>query len=56
MLEFEKFVARHGESWVQDIVERIERSEGIRYNMAIPLEERWAVLMQDNLQQQYAAA
>jgi hypothetical protein len=44
MPEFENFVARHGEGWVQHIVEMIECNEGIRYRMPIPLEERWAAL------------
>jgi len=45
MPDFEKYVARHGEGWVQHLVEQIERIEGIKYRIAIPLEERWSALM-----------
>lgn len=45
MPNYEKYVARHGEGWVQHLVEMIERHEGIRYRVAIPLEERWNALM-----------
>jgi hypothetical protein len=44
MPNFETYVARHGESWVQHIVEMIERNEGIRYRMPVPLEDRWNAL------------
>ncbi len=47
MLDFDTYVARHGEFGVQAIVETIERKEGIRYAEVLPLEERWNVLMQD---------
>lgn len=47
MLDFEKYVARHGEFGVQAIVETIERKEGIRHTEALPLEVRWNALMQD---------
>jgi hypothetical protein len=46
MLDFEKYVARHGEFGVQAIVETIERNEGIRDAAVLSLEERWNVLMQ----------
>jgi hypothetical protein len=46
MIDFEKYVARHGEFGVQAIVENIERKEGIRYTDVIPLEQRWNALMQ----------
>jgi hypothetical protein len=47
MLDFDTYVARHGEFGVQAIVENIERKEGIRYAEVLPLEERWNVLMQN---------
>jgi hypothetical protein len=47
MLSFEKYVARHGESGVQAIIEAIERKEGVRHADALPLETRWNALMQD---------
>lgn len=46
MLDFEKFVARHGEFAVQAIIEGLERHEGIYINRDIPLEDRWNALMQ----------
>ncbi len=47
MPDFEKYLMRHGEGWMQDMIERIERCEGLRANAYAPLEERWAVLMQN---------
>jgi hypothetical protein len=40
MLDFEKYVTRHGESWVQSVIEQIERADGIR--------GRWNALMNSN--------
>ena len=45
MLDFDTYVARHGEFGVQAIVETIERKEGIRYAEVLPLEQRWNALM-----------
>lgn len=45
MLDFNKYVDRHGEGWVQNLVEMIEQNEGIRYRIPVPLEERWNALM-----------
>jgi hypothetical protein len=45
MLNFDNFVARHGEFGVQAIVEGIERREGIRLENNISLQERWDALM-----------
>jgi hypothetical protein len=56
MLDFETYVARHGEGWVQGIVERLERYEGIRANMNASLEERWASLMQSGSERPRLAA
>ena len=52
MLDFEQYVARHGEFGVQAIIERLERYEGINASIALSLEERWNVLMNDHLAQQ----
>jgi hypothetical protein len=44
--EYDRYVTRHGEFWVQNIVECIERSEGIRPGYGVPLEQRWYAVMQ----------
>lgn len=46
MADFHRYVARHGEHGVQAIIERLERNEGIRANILLPLEDRWNALMQ----------
>lgn len=45
MLQFEQFVARHGEVAAQAIVENLERFEGVRIHCVMSLEERWQRLM-----------
>jgi hypothetical protein len=46
MPDFDKLLNRHGESWIQDIIERIERNEGRRASASsLTLEQRWASLM-----------
>ena len=45
MLQFSKFVARHGEVVAQALLENLERFEGIRPNTAIPVEQRWENLV-----------
>jgi hypothetical protein len=47
MLDFNEYMMRHGESWVQDIIERLERAEDVRHNTYLSLEQRWHALMQD---------
>ncbi len=47
MPSFDQYVARHGECGALDIIEKIERFEGIRSNTGISLEERWDMVMQD---------
>ena len=47
MPNFETYVMRHGEYGAQALVEQIERYEGIRARIALPLEERWNALMSD---------
>jgi hypothetical protein len=58
MLDFDKYLLRHGEFWVQDIVERIERYEGVRPSVEfpLPLEDRWNALMRYSPAQPYAIA
>ncbi|MDR3527781.1 MAG: hypothetical protein P4L57_10905 [Rhizomicrobium sp.] len=48
MQDFHKFLMRHGESWIQDIIERIERNEGIRHTIPLCLEDRWEALMRES--------
>jgi len=48
MLDFEKYVTRHGESWVQSVIEQIERADGIRGRIEVSLEDRWNALMNSN--------
>jgi len=45
MLDFETYIARHGEFGVQALVERLERYEGIRSTIVVSLEDRWNALM-----------
>ena len=45
MLDFDAYVSRLGEPGVQAIVERLERSEGIRAAGAISLQDRWNAVM-----------
>ncbi|MDD3289224.1 MAG: hypothetical protein PHX43_09545 [Alphaproteobacteria bacterium] len=47
MLDFNTYLMRHGEPWIQDILERIERNEGIRHESPVPLEDRWEALMRN---------
>lgn len=54
MLQFEQFVARHGEVAAQAILENLERFEGIRTTQVESLEDRWQRLMND-VHQTFAA-
>jgi hypothetical protein len=56
MLDFDTYVDRHGEGWVQALIERLERYEGITANIYLSLEERWDSLMRLNPAQQRMAA
>jgi hypothetical protein len=56
MLDYNKYVARHGEAGVQDIIEKIERREGRDHDRNIPLEDRWHVLMSNTSPRYQAAA
>jgi hypothetical protein len=56
MLNYETYLARHGEYGVQAIIEKLERYEGIRAGAAVSLEERWNALMQLVISEQYTHA
>ena len=45
MPDFNQYLMRHGESWVQEIVEQIERVEGSRPDAEASLEARWDAVM-----------
>jgi hypothetical protein len=55
-VEFEKFLARHGEVVAQAILENLERYEGVRSDIMASLEDRWMSLTQDNLNEVLTAA
>jgi hypothetical protein len=57
MLDFNMYLARHGEVGVQTIIEQIERREGIAssFETALTLEERWNAVMQATASQPVAA-
>lgn len=55
MLDFEKFVARHGEVAAQALIENIERFRGMRADAIIPLEQRWVDVMEPAYSQALAA-
>ena len=46
MQEFEKLLARYGEIWVQEIIEKLERYEGLNIRTGVPLEDRWMDITQ----------
>lgn len=56
MLDFDKYVARHGEFSAQALIERLERYEGVRNRFGASLEDRWNALMQGSSLQQPLAA
>ncbi len=47
MPSYEQFMMRHGEHGVQDLVERLEKYEGISRKEPMALEDRWNALMQE---------
>lgn len=55
MLQYEIFVARHGEIAAQAIIENLERFEGVRHAQIQSLEKRWRRLMETADQQNLAA-
>ena len=58
MIDFNKYLERHGEPGVQSLIEMIERREGNRANAEAPLllEERWNDIMRQPVSQQRVAA
>jgi hypothetical protein len=50
MPKFDDYVIRHGEYWVQDLIERLERYRGTMANpvVPVPLEARWIAVMNQN--------
>ena len=53
--DFETYLMRHGESWIQAILEQIERFEGIVAPLHASLEERWHALQNASSEQGTAA-
>lgn len=47
MEKFETFVARHGETGAQAILENWERHMGIRYVGSVSLEHRWEIFLRE---------
>lgn len=45
MPDYHDFMMRHGEYGVQDLIERMERYEGIKRENPLPLEQRWLSVM-----------
>ena len=43
--DFNQYLSRHGEDGIQAIIERLERYEGVKADIAASLEERWNLLM-----------
>jgi hypothetical protein len=46
MSDFHQLLMRHGECWLQDIIEQIERNEGVGLRTFATLEERWNSIVQ----------
>jgi hypothetical protein len=51
--EFENLIARYGEVVAQAILENLERFEGVRNDVVMPLADRWHNLA--GTEQRYAA-
>lgn len=56
MPDFHKFMMRHGEHGTQDLIERLERYQGIRREAPLPLEQRWLIVMQATNQESFSLA
>jgi hypothetical protein len=56
MLDFDRYVTRHGEFGAQALIERLERYEGVSSYIGNSLEDRWNMLMQGCPTQQRLAA
>ena len=48
MPDYHTYLMRHGESWIQSLVENIEKSRGINDNTMTSLETRWVRVMQQD--------
>lgn len=46
MPDYYTYMMRHGECWVQALVERLEKDAGGEANIYLPLEQRWSLVMQ----------
>ena len=55
MPQYHEFLARHGESAVQAILDNLEYVEGMRSEKIMSLEERWERLMQIGAERRHAA-
>ncbi len=47
MLDFNKYLLRHGECWIWEILKGVERHRGLRIAEDVSIEERWDFLMND---------
>ena len=56
MIHFEAFLAKHGEVVVQAVLENWERFMGICHSAPVSLEDRWQSFMQEDFNQEFAAA
>jgi hypothetical protein len=56
MPDYHKYLMRHGEHGVQDLVERMERYQGIKREELLPLEQRWLIVMLATNQQSISLA
>jgi hypothetical protein len=45
MIEFNTYIARHGDIGVQALIEKLERYDGVRPQLSASLEERWKVVV-----------
>jgi hypothetical protein len=56
MLNFETYMKRHGELWIQDIIEQVEKKDGVRPAAWMTLEHRWDAVMNGAPHQTFAVA
>lgn len=56
MIDFDKYLMKYGEYGVQDIIERLERAEGVKSKLGTTLEDRWNFLMAIDYSQQRMVA
>jgi hypothetical protein len=48
MLDYNKYLMRHGEGWILQVVEDTERYFRVRVSAGASLEDRWNALMNDD--------